>query len=137
MGSFPLEAVALGWMLSYLRKTQSREIHRWPKLVVEQKLATQESTWMKQNDNWMRKWDINVHICLDNIKEIKKFVMENFCNILWTRHIRRKNSYNIKEFNPTSNHDENAYIRAPINWKAKMSMAQLITSSQGLRCETG
>ena len=132
VGSFPLEAVALVWMLSYLRKTQSLEIHRWPKLVVEEKLVSQESTWMKQNDKWMRKWDINIHICLDIIKEIKKFVIENFCNLLWTRHIRRKKSYYIKEFNPTSNHDEKAYIRAPINCKAKMSMAQLITSSQGL-----
>jgi hypothetical protein len=124
-------------MLSYLKKTQGLETHRWPKLVIEEKLVRRKSTWMKQNDKWMQKWDINIQACPDNIKEIKKFVNEKFRNILWTRHIGRKKSYYIKEFNPTSSHDEKAYIRAPINWKAKMLMAQIRTSSHQLRCETG
>ena len=137
MGSFPLEAVALVRMLSYLKKTQGLETHRWPKLVIEEELVRRKSTWMKQNHKWMRKWDINIQTSRDNIKEIKKFVNEIFRNILWTRHIGRKKSYYIKEFNPTSSHDEKAYIRATINWKAKMLMAQLRTSSHRLRCETG
>ena len=87
---------------------------------------------MKQNDKWMQKWDINIHTCLDHIKEIKKFVNEKFCNIMWTRHIGKKKYYYIKEFNPTSSHDEKAYIRAPINWKTKMLMTQLRTSSHWL-----
>ena len=136
VGSFPLEVVALVRILSYLKKTQGLETHRWPKLVVEEKLVRWKRTWMKQNDKWMRKWDINIHTCPDNIKEIKKFVIKKIRNILWTRHIGRKKSYYIKEFNHTSSHDENAYIRAPINWKEKMLMAQLRNNSHRLRCET-
>ena len=50
---------------------------------------------------------------------------------------RAEKSYYIKKFNPTSSHDEKAYIRALINWKAKMLMAQLRTSSHRLQCEIG
>ena len=128
VGSFPLEVIALVWMLSSLKKTQGLETHCWPKLVIEEKLDRWKSTWMKQNIKWMQKWDINIQNCPDNIKEIKKFANEKFRNILWIGHIGRKKSYYIKEFNPTSSHDEKTYIRAPINWKAKMLMAQLRTS---------
>ena len=49
----------------------------------------------------------------------------------------RKKDYYIKEFNPTRDHEEKAYIGANIKWKAKMLIAQLRTSSHHLRCETG
>ena len=66
VGSFPLEAAAMTRMLSYLKKTQGLETHRWPKLVIEEKLVRRKSTWMKQNEKWMQKWDINIQTCPDN-----------------------------------------------------------------------
>ena len=44
VGSFLLEAIALVWVLSYLKKTQGLETHRWPKLVIEEKLVRRKST---------------------------------------------------------------------------------------------
>jgi hypothetical protein len=100
VGSFPLEAVALVQMLSYLKNTQGLETHRWPKLVIDEKLVRRKSTWMKQNDRWMRKWDISIHMSPNSIKEIKKFVMEKFRNILWTRHMGWENPITLNNLTP-------------------------------------
>lgn len=69
--------------------------------------------------------------------EIKKYVSEKFRRIIWSRYNVRKKSYNIKEFNPTENHVEKAYIGVDIKWRAKMLITQLRIGSHQLRCETG
>jgi len=43
----------------------------------------------------------------------------------------------LKCYNPTHIHQQNAYIKANISWRAKILIAQLRTDSHQLRCETG
>lgn len=92
---------------------------------------------MKQNNKWLQKWDVNIHSCPNSTEEIKKFVHERFCIIMWTRHMGRKKSHYVKEFNPNNCHKEKAYLGAAIKGKAKMLIAQLRTSSHQLRCKMG
>ncbi|KAH9321001.1 hypothetical protein KI387_015640 [Taxus chinensis] len=45
---------------------------RWPKIVVEEKLNRRKSTWMKQNEKWMKKWEISMRDCPNTNGDIKK-----------------------------------------------------------------
>ncbi|KAH9320502.1 hypothetical protein KI387_015141, partial [Taxus chinensis] len=59
-----------------------------------------------------------------------------FRTAMWTGHIGRKKAHYIREFNPTREHDEKAYLGATIKGKARILVAQLRTGSHHLRCET-
>lgn len=47
-----------------------------------------------------------------------------------------KKKHYVKELDPTWMHDEKAYLRVEIKGKAKILIAQLMTRSHHLRCET-
>ena len=77
-----------------------------------------------------------MHECLNNNAGIKKFVREKFQSAMWYNNIGRINAYYIKEFNPTEDHGEKAYLGAAIKGQARLLLAQLRTRSHHLRCET-
>ncbi|KAH9297612.1 hypothetical protein KI387_029294 [Taxus chinensis] len=132
-----MEASAITRLISYLKKVESMDNHRWPKMVIEDNLEHRKKTWMKQNTKWMEKWGIHFQECPNNNREIKNYVVEKFRNIMWTENIGRKKAHYIKYFNPTWAHDNKAYLRADIKGKARIILAQLRTGSHHLRCETG
>jgi hypothetical protein len=74
-------------------------------------------------------------MCPTNSKEIKTFVMDKFHKRTWEKEVERKKYY-IEEFNPTHNHQQKTYIGANISWKSKILIAQLMTNSHQLCCET-
>ncbi|KAH9329718.1 hypothetical protein KI387_001826 [Taxus chinensis] len=135
-GSFSLEALAISRMISYLKKVENMDNLRWPKIVVDDTLERRKKTWMNQNTKWMYKWSINMQKCLNSNREIKNYVIEKFRTAMWTGQIGRKKAHYIREFNPTGEHDEKAYLGAAIKGKAKILVAQLRTGSHHLRCET-
>ena len=71
VGMFPIEASTIIHLLSYLKKAENMDKHRWTKLVVKEELNRRKKTWMKQNKKWLGKWDINLHDC-PQAKEDKK-----------------------------------------------------------------
>ncbi|KAH9324645.1 hypothetical protein KI387_004823, partial [Taxus chinensis] len=113
-GMLPMEASAITRLISYLKKVESMDNHRWPKMVIEDNLERRKTTWMKQNTKWMEKWGIHFQECPNNNREIKNYVAEKFRNIMWTKNIGRKKAHYIKYFNPTWAHDNKAYLRADI-----------------------
>lgn len=92
---------------------------------------------MKQNSKWLSKWNIKLHECPNTNVEIKKFVLEKFRTIMWTKQVGRKKTHYIQEFNPTWEHDEKNYLRIAIKGKARLLVTQLRIGSHHLRCETG
>lgn len=135
--TFPLEASSIIRLISYLKKVENMSNQRWPKIVMEEGLNRRKKTWMKQNKKWLNKWNIQLHECLNTNGEIKKFVIEKFQTAMWTNHIGCKKAYYIKEFNPTGEHNEKAYLGTAIKGKAKLLLAQLRIGSHHLRYETG
>ncbi|KAH9293516.1 hypothetical protein KI387_041284, partial [Taxus chinensis] len=83
-GTFPMEASAITRLISYLKKVESMDNLRWPKMVTEDNLERRKKTWMKQNNKWMNKWGINFQECPNNNREIKNYVMEKFRTAMWT-----------------------------------------------------
>ncbi|KAH9299455.1 hypothetical protein KI387_031137, partial [Taxus chinensis] len=109
-----MEASAITRLISYLKKVESMDNHRWPKMVIEDNLERRKKTWMKQNTKWMEKWGIHFQECPNSNREIKNYVAEKFRKIMWTENIGRKKTHYIKYFNPTWAHDNKAYLRADI-----------------------
>ena len=69
---------------------------------------------MKQNIKWLAKWNIKLQECSNTNADIRKFVREKFHNAIWNKNMGRKKAYYIKEFNPTGELDEKAYLGAGI-----------------------
>lgn len=136
-GTFPLEASTISRLLNYLKKVENMDSHRWPKAVVKEVLGCRKKTWMKQNNNWLSKWDINLHDFHNTNEEIKKYVTKKFLAAMWTKQIGRKKDHYVKAFNPTWEHGDKNYLGAAIKGKAWLLIAQLRTGSHHLRCETG
>lgn len=112
------------------------ELSCWPKMAAGEMLSRRKSMWMKQNNKWLSKWDINIDNFPNNIKAIKMYVQQKVKENMWERELSRKREYSIKHFNPSYDHSQKNYIGADIKWKAKMLIAQVRTSSHQLRCET-
>ena len=88
---------------------------------------------MTQNYTWMQKWNIYLHVCPTNNKELKNFVMGNFCKLIWGKELGRKKKYYIEEFNPMYDIQQKKYIGATIPWREKVLITQLRTNSHHLR----
>lgn len=69
---FPTKASTMVWLLIYPNKTQGIEKHRWPKLIVEERLDKRKNAWMKQNAKCMKVRNVNMHECPNNNDGIKK-----------------------------------------------------------------
>lgn len=89
---FPIEASLIIHLLSYLKKVENMDKHRWPNLVVKEELSRQKIMWMKQNKKWLGKWDINLHDCPHTKEEMKKWVLEKFRITMGTKQVGRKNN---------------------------------------------
>lgn len=85
---------------------------------------------------WTHKWNIYLNTCPKNSKELKNFVMENFCKSIWGKELGTKKNYCVEEFNPTCDLQQKEYIVANIQWRDKILIAQIRTKSHQLRCET-
>jgi len=103
----------------------------------EEDLNHRKKTWMKQNRNWLGKWDTNLHDFPHTMEEIKRWVLEKFSTVMWTKQASKKRAYYVKEFNPTWKHDDKEYLSSSIKGITKILIALLSTSSHHLRCETG
>lgn len=93
--TYPLEVLAMVRLVNYLKKIQNMENHRWPKLIMEERLDRRKNTWMKQNGKWMNKWAISIQECPNTNEEIKKIVKEKFSSRLWTKQDGCKKVYYI------------------------------------------
>lgn len=87
VGAFPLEASAIIRLISYLKKIENMNNHRWPKAVMEEALNCRKNTWMKQNNKWMNKWDIKLQECPSTNSEIKNYMKEKFRTTMWSNQI--------------------------------------------------
>ena len=135
--AFPVEASAMIWLLSYLRRLDNMETYQWPKMATREKLDRRKSMWMKQNIIWMNKWGINISECPNNKGEIKRYVQGKVKESMWKGPLGRKKEYYIRHFNLACDLTQKTYIGMEIKWKAKMLIAQVRTSSHHCRCETG
>lgn len=70
---FPMEALEIIHLLSYLKKVESMDEHRWPNMIDAEELKWRKKTWRNQNYKWMRKWGINWQCYPNSKEEIKKF----------------------------------------------------------------
>lgn len=77
VGAFPIEASTMFHPLSYLRRLDNMESHRWPKMAASEKLDRRKSMWMKQNVKWMSKWGISISECPNHNGEIKNMGRQN------------------------------------------------------------
>ena len=91
---------------------------------------------MRQNNKWMKKWNIYLNACPTNSKELKNFVLEKFCKGIWGNELGRKKKYYVHEFNPTCDLQQKEYIGASISWREKVIISQLRTNSHQIQCET-
>ena len=136
-GMFPIEASAIIRVLSYLNKVENMNKQWWPKLVVDEELAWRKKTWMKHNEKWLIKWDINILECPNTNEEIKRFVLEKFKAVMWTKQLGKKKAHYVKEFNPKWFHEIKDYLHVNMKGKKRLLVVQLRMRSHHLWCETG
>ena len=115
----PIEAIAMVWVIRYLKKIEQMEQGRWPKVFFSNRLCKRKKTWMRKNKKWFSKWGIFLSMCPTNSKDIKYFVMDKFHKLTLEKELGRKKKYYIEEFNPTHNHKQKACIGANISWRYK------------------
>jgi len=113
-GATPIEAIAMVWLIRYLKKIEQMEVGRWPNVIFNEGMSERKNTWMRENYTWMQKWNIHLNVCPTNSKELKNFVIEKFCKRVWGKEFGRKKKYYIKEFNLTCDLQQKAFIGASI-----------------------
>jgi hypothetical protein len=123
IGNFSLEATTITKLISYLKKVESMDNQRWPKLAMEKELDRRKKTWMKKNKKWLSKWNIKLYECPNTKEATKKFVNETFRTTMWINHSECKKAYYIKEFNPNCNHREKKYLGVFIKGKEILLVA--------------
>ena len=100
MGATSIEAIAMVWLIRYLKISEQMEDGRWPKVIFNDILCKRKNTWMRQNIKWLSKWDICLNACPTNNKEINTFVIDKFHKWTWDKGLGRRKKCYIEKFNP-------------------------------------
>ena len=88
-GLFLMEVEEVFRFLSYLKKVEVMDEHRWPKIVVTMELTRRKKNWGKQNDKWLGKWGIKWQDFPNSKEEVKKWVHKKFRTTMWEKQFEK------------------------------------------------
>ena len=82
-GENPTKAIVVVCLIRYLKRIEKMGGGRWLKVIFNEGMSERNKSWMRQNNKWMKKWNIYLNACPTNSKELNNFVLEKFRKGIW------------------------------------------------------